>query len=115
MSATRAAIAGFISLVALTGHLLATTVQVGACRIGLRSFATIQSAVNASLAGNRILVCPGTDPEQVVIDKALTLKGVPSGTSGASVIVPPTGGVVQNTTSLSDVYTLMLSFRYQFN
>ena len=99
MSATRIAIPSLIFF-ALNGYLLATTVQVGACRSGLRSFATIQSAVNASSAGTTILVCPGTYPEQVVINKALTLKGVPSGTLDAAVIVPPAGGLAENTTSL---------------
>ncbi|HYL16224.1 MAG TPA: hypothetical protein VEV41_24540 [Terriglobales bacterium] len=56
MSTPRVAIASSVFLIALTGHLLAATVQVGACRSGLRSFATIQSAVNASSAGTTILV-----------------------------------------------------------
>jgi pectin methylesterase-like acyl-CoA thioesterase len=70
MSTPRVAIASSFFLVALTGHLLAATVQVGACRNGLPSFATIQSAVNTSSAGTTILICPGTYPEQVVIKKA---------------------------------------------
>jgi nitrous oxidase accessory protein NosD len=100
MSNLRTAISSFVFFVVVTGHLLAATVQVGACRSGLQSFVTIQSAVNASSLGTTILVCPGTYPEQVVINKALTLTGVASGTSDAAIIVPPAGGVVENTTSL---------------
>jgi nitrous oxidase accessory protein NosD len=101
MNTIRAAITSSVFLVALGGHLMAATVQVGTCRSGVATFSTIQSAVNASPAGARVLVCPGTYPEQVVIKKALTLRGVQSGTLGAAVIVAPAGGVVQNTTSLA--------------
>jgi nitrous oxidase accessory protein NosD len=67
----------------------------------LLTFSTIQSAVSASPAGTTVLICPGTYPEQVVINKALTLRGVRSGTSNAAVVVAPPGGIVQNTTSLA--------------
>jgi nitrous oxidase accessory protein NosD len=100
MSTIRAAITSAVFLVALGGHLMAVTVQVGTCRSGVVTFSTIQAAVNASAAGATVLVCPGTYPEQVVVNKALTLKGVQSGTLGAAVIVAPPGGMVQNTTSL---------------
>ena len=97
MSTVRAAITSSVFLVALGGHLMAATVQVGTCRSGLVTFSTIQSAVNASPAGATILVCPGTYPEQAVVNKPLTLRGVQSGTLGAAVIVAPPGGIVQNT------------------
>lgn len=101
MSTPRVVILGSIFLFAMTTHLLAATVQVGTCRQGLPSFATIQSAVNAASPATTILVCPGTYPEQVMISKALTLRGVPSGTSAAAVIAAPAGGIVANTTSLA--------------
>jgi hypothetical protein len=101
MSTVRAAITSSVFLVALGGHLMAATVQVGTCRSGLVTFSTIQSAVNASPAGATILVCPGTYPEQVVVNKPMTLRGIQSGTLGAAVIVAPPGGIVQNTISLA--------------
>jgi hypothetical protein len=82
---------------------MAETVQVGNCK-GIPAddtFATIQAAVNASAAGTTILVCPGVYPEQVTINKALTIRGVRSGTSDAAIIVAPAGGIVANTTSLT--------------
>jgi hypothetical protein len=100
MSTPRVTIASFIILLGLTPCLFAT-VQVGGCRNGLTSFATIQAAVTAASPGTTILVCPGTYPEQVMIDKPLTLAGVQSGTADAAVIAAPAGGVVSNTTSLA--------------
>ena len=101
MSTIGAAITSSIFLLVLGGHLMAATVQVGTCRSHVATFSTIQSAVNASPAGTTVLVCPGTYPEQVVINKALTLKGVQSGTLNAALVVAPAGGIVQNTTSLA--------------
>ena len=88
-------------LAAVGGNALAVTVQVGNCRMGIASFPNIQSAVNAVPDGGTVLVCPGDYPEQVVINKDLTLRGVQSGASGAAVIVAPAGGIMQNTTSLT--------------
>jgi hypothetical protein len=48
----------------------AATLKVGTCRGA--GFATIQSAVNAANPGDNINVCPGSYPEQVLIDKSLT-------------------------------------------
>lgn len=101
MRTVRVAIASAIFLFVFASHLLAATVQVGTCRASVPSFATIQAAVNASSAGGTVLVCPGTYPEQVTIDKALNILGAQSGTEKAAIIVAPTSGIVQNTTSLS--------------
>jgi hypothetical protein len=81
----------------------ATTLEVGTCITGLTQFSTIQSAVNAAPAGAVIDVCPGSYPEQVSINKMLTLKGVadPSSNQDAAIIVSPAGGVVANAVSLS--------------
>jgi hypothetical protein len=74
----------------------ASTMVVGTCKPGT-SFTTIQDAVNAAPSGSTIDVCPGTYPEQVLIDsKSLTLIGVPSGTNDAAVLVPPAGGLIVN-------------------
>jgi len=77
----------------------ASTVVVGTCKTGVQ-FATIQAAVNASPAGGTVDVCPNTYTEQVTITKNLTLIGIVSGTSDAAVVVPPAGGLVQNTTDI---------------
>jgi hypothetical protein len=73
-----------------------TTVEVGSCVVGLVQFSTIQSAVNASPSGTIIKVCPGSYGEQVSINKRITLQGVASGTADEAVIVPPSGGLIQN-------------------
>lgn len=73
---------------------------VGLCAGPGTHYTTISAAVAAAVAGSTIDVCPGTYPEQVAINKDLTLAGVKSGTSDAAVIVPPTGGLVQNGTDI---------------
>ncbi|HEV3253250.1 MAG TPA: right-handed parallel beta-helix repeat-containing protein [Candidatus Acidoferrales bacterium] len=78
----------------------ASTVVVGTCKTGLTSFMTIQAAVNAVPAGSTIDVCPATYPEQVTINKKLTILGVESGTSDAAIVVPPNGGLIQNGTDI---------------
>lgn len=75
----------------------ATIAYVGTCHSG--SYATIQDAVTNSTA-KTIEVCAGTYPEQVTINRSLTLKGLIAGNGGAVVITSPSGGLVQNATSL---------------
>ena len=82
-----------------TQRATAATLKVGSCQLNddehaLAQFATIQAAVNASPAGSRILVCPGTYAEQVEITKPLTLIGVASGNRGVAVVVPPPSGLI---------------------
>lgn len=94
---TAAAIAIFAGI---SGHsLMAATVSVGKCVTGGIHFAMIQVAVNGVPAGSTIQVCPGNYPEQVVINKNLTLTGVRSGTAENPVLVIPSGGFVANATS----------------
>jgi len=76
----------------------AGTIAVGTCKSGIKSYPTIQQAVNAAPAGTTIDVCPGTYAEQVTISTNLTITGVLAGTADASTIVPPSGGLVANTT-----------------
>src|SRR5580700_2200657 len=94
-------IAGIV-LISLHSMATAATVGVGTCRPKLVSFTTIQAAVNQSPANTTIEICPGSYPEQVSINKNLTLTGVTSGTADNALIVAPTGGIVQNATDLYD-------------
>jgi parallel beta-helix repeat protein len=89
-------------LVGSQGVAAAITVAVGTCRPQLVSFPTIQAAVNQSPPSTVIDICPGTYPEQVSINKNLTLTGVTAGTADAAVIGAPPGGIVQNATDLAD-------------
>ena len=77
----------------------AATVFVGGC--GTPSFATIQDAVNSAIPGTVVNVCPGTYPEQVAINKRLTLQGIAVGTAKQAIVAAPAGGVVANTVSLT--------------
>ena len=77
----------------------AATVFVGVC--GGPSYPTIQAAVTAAPAGSTIYVCPGSYPEQVSINKRLTLQGVASGPLNQAVVTAPAGGIVANTVSLA--------------
>src|ERR1700686_1592982 len=62
----------------------------------------IQAAVTASAPGTIIEICPGNYHEQVVITRKLTLKGVAAAGEDAVVILPPGGGLVQNTTDFDN-------------
>lgn len=80
----------------------AATVTVGTCISGGIHFTTIQTAVNAVPAGSTIRVCPGNYPEQVVINKNLTLKGVESDTAfNPTLVIPSPGGFAANSSSLT--------------
>jgi parallel beta-helix repeat protein len=77
----------------------ASTVSVGTPNCtNLVNFATIQLAVNSVPAGSIIKICPGNYPEQVLINKKLTLTGIPTATQDAVVISPPAGGMIVNAT-----------------
>src|SRR5271168_712990 len=82
----------------------AATVFVGTC--GTPNVSTIQAAVTAASPGSTVNVCPGTYPEQVIIDKRLTLQGVTSGTLNQAVVTAPAGGIVANTVSLATAYPI---------
>jgi hypothetical protein len=93
-----------LALVAgVTPNLFANTTA-GDCFVmgGGTGFTTIQLAVNNVTAGATVYVCPGTYAEQVVINKSLKLTGVQvtAGTLDSPVVVPPSGGLVQNGTDI---------------
>jgi hypothetical protein len=69
-------------------------IYVGTCFFP--SAPTIQAAVNGVAPGGVVDVCPGTYPEQVMINQSLTLAGVTSGTGAAAVVVPPVTGMATN-------------------
>lgn len=80
---------------------VAQNVAVGSCKPSLPSFPTIQLAVNSIPVGGTIQVCPGFYPEQVTVNKNLTIKGIAVGNQGAAIVTSPVGGVIQNTVSLA--------------
>ncbi len=85
-----------VVLIALSGQAFSTTVAVGTCTRFVH-FATIQLAVNSVPAGSTIDICPGNYPEQVTINKSLTLKGVASASGDQTVVIlPPASGMVAN-------------------
>ena len=98
--ALRALPVAFLMLV-FSNYLSASTVVVGTCK-SLVQFTTIQAAINSVPSGSTVDICPGTYTEQININKSVTLAGVASG-SGADevVILPPSGGLTSNATSLS--------------
>jgi parallel beta-helix repeat protein len=90
-----------VVLIALSGQVFAagSNSTVGLCAGPGIHYTTIQAAVNAASVAGTVKVCPGTYPEQVLINKNLTLIGIgPT----ASVVVPPIGGLVMNGTDLAD-------------
>jgi parallel beta-helix repeat protein len=89
-------------LMLAASSMFAATLAVGTCEPSYPSFPTIGAAVAAArVSGSTtIYVCPGTYPEQVVITKNITLKGVTIGNSGGATITAPASGLVTNATSI---------------
>jgi len=84
--ALRSLMIALTALVTLQGQsLLAAPVVVGTCLPGVH-FTTIQAAVEASVPGGTVSVCPGTYLEQIIINAPLLLKGVKNGRSQAVII-----------------------------
>ena len=93
-----------VAVIGLSGYAFsANYAAVGTCAVPnavtpAHTYTSIQQAVTASKAGTIIQICPGIYPEQVATTKSMTLEGVISGGQDAAVIVPPTTGMVANTT-----------------
>ena len=89
-------------LAALWGQnlLAASVVQVGNCQ-SKAGFSTITLGIAAVSPGGTVLVCPGVYAEQVTINKPLTIRGIQDGNNNAAVIVPPSAGLVTNSSRLS--------------
>jgi hypothetical protein len=96
-------VAAVAILAGLSGQSLkAATVSVGNCIAGGIHYPTIQAAVNGVAAGSTIRVCPGNYPEQVVINKNLSLRGVESDNAfNPTLVIPSSGGFAANTSSLT--------------
>ncbi len=77
----------------------ARTLQVGTCKDAQVTYSTIQAALNNAFANDKVSVCPGNYPEQVVITRNVTLQNVVG--MADPMITIPAGGAVQNTTTLS--------------
>jgi hypothetical protein len=101
MRLARWILASWLILAAVPFFAQTVTVAVGNCQPKKTSFPTIQQALNATPPGAIIDVCPGPHPEQILVYQAVTLKGIASGNQGAAIITVPSGGLVQNATSLA--------------
>jgi hypothetical protein len=85
-----------VALAAFSGQAFASTsATVGLCAGPGTHYNTISAAV-AVPSLTTIDVCPGTYAEQVNITHNLKLTGIVDGTSDAAVVIPPSGGLVQN-------------------
>lgn len=60
------------------------------------AFTTINAAVAASAPGDTVQVCAGRYPEQVVITKSITVRGLSANNSSRPEIVRPAGGFATN-------------------
>ncbi|HLX84747.1 MAG TPA: right-handed parallel beta-helix repeat-containing protein [Terriglobales bacterium] len=72
-------------------------VVVGNCK-GASPYATIAAGIASGAA--TVQVCPGTYPEQVFIDRDMTLTGIAISGGAAAVVIPPVGGLVANGTDI---------------
>lgn len=77
-----------------------TNTTVGLCPGPGFHYTTITAALQHTSAGGTVEVCPGTYSEQLYINFSVTLKGVAASGNDAAIIVPPSGGLVQNTTDV---------------
>jgi hypothetical protein len=93
-------VALLVLLVGASQNLFAANTTVGLCPGPGFHYTTIGEALLHTSVGGTVGICPGTYPEQVLVNFAVTLKGVAAAGADAAVIVPPVGGLVQNTTDV---------------
>lgn len=93
------------AFVVATSHPAHAGIVVGQCIAGTH-YSTIQSAVDAAPSGAIIKVCPGGYPEQVTIEKPLTLEGFINGGDEGAFILPPTSGYTYNLGSATQIQVL---------
>jgi hypothetical protein len=92
--------------VALCGLSHAATLIVGPSACPNATYATIGAALNAAAAGDEIDICPGTYPEQLVIVKPVTLRGLNVGGINR-VLLQPTSLYNVGTFSFAAVITVV--------
>jgi hypothetical protein len=68
------------------------------------AYSTISMAVAAASPGDTVNVCPGTYPEQVRIDKRLTVQGIAFGGRNQAIIMP--SNATANSTSLTSGFPI---------
>jgi hypothetical protein len=96
-------------ILGLSSWSFAANVAVGNCT-ALAFYPTISQAISSVPGGSTIRICPGTYPEQLFINKSLTLVGVSAnGNAGATavgadnpVITSPASGTAVNAADLFD-------------
>ena len=96
-----------VSLAAAASVPAKAQIVVGQC-VGTSPYNTIQSAVNAAASGSTIKVCPSGYPEQVVIEKPLTLQGITALNLEGVLIIPPSTGLVATDTTLGYAHRFWL-------
>jgi pectin methylesterase-like acyl-CoA thioesterase len=105
MSSQRA-IQNMLFLVAFCGLSHAATLVVGPSACPSAAYATINAALTAANAGDEIDICPGTYREQLVIVKAVTLRGL--SVSGVNrVLLQPTSLYNVSTFSFTAVISVV--------
>jgi hypothetical protein len=85
----------YVGMVVTVSRPAQAAIVVGSC-LGTAKYTTILDAVNVAASGSIVKVCPGGYPEQVLINKPLTLEGFVTGGTEGAFILPPAGGIVQN-------------------
>ncbi len=71
------------------------TTAVGSCKAGLESYTTISEAISATAPFGKIEVCPGTYPEQLIINKPISIEGLSIEGKGGVTIKEPVNGLLE--------------------
>lgn len=78
-----------LSVVCLSLKFSLAAVTVGSCQSDKHPYTTISAAIAAAPVGGVVNVCPGTYPEQLQIDKPITIQGI----VGVATITAPNEGL----------------------